>query len=37
MRVFDLNVLDTKCPDGKSKSLPYLLDRLGHNDQLFEL
>ena len=37
MRGFDLNVLDAKCPDGKSKSLPYLLDRLDHNDQLFEL
>ena len=37
MRVFDLNLLDAKCPDGKSKSPLQLLDRLDHNDQLFEL
>ena len=37
MRVFGLNLLDAKCPDGKSKSLLYLLDCLDHNDHLFEL
>ena len=37
MRAFDLNVLNANGPDGKFKSLPYLLDRLDHNDQLFEL
>ena len=36
MRVFDLNLLDAKCPDRKCKSLLWLLDRLDHNDQLFE-
>ena len=33
MLVLDLNVLNAMCPDRK----PYLLDRLDHNDQLFEL
>ena len=33
MLVFDLNVLNAKCPDRK----PCLLGRLDHNDQLREL
>ena len=37
MPVFDVNLLDANCPDRKSKSLLWLLDRLNHNDQLFEL
>ena len=32
-----LNLLDAKCPVGKSKCPLWLLDRLDHNDQLFEL
>ena len=37
MRVFDLSLVDAKCPDGKSKSLPELPDHLDRNGQLFEL
>ena len=37
MRVFDLNLLDVKIPDGKCKNPLYLLNRLDHNDQFFEL
>ena len=37
MHVFDLNLLDAKCPDRKSKSLLQLLDCLDRNDQLFQL
>ena len=37
MPIFDLNLFDAKCSDGKSKSPLYILDCLDNNDQLFEL
>ena len=37
MRVFDLALLNAKCPEGTSESPLPLLDRLDQDDQLFEI